>query len=127
MVGGTGRVIALDVQLAALKRVSRAAARRGLQQLRVISSKECGSLPDNSVDLALLYDVLHIDPTQETVTDILSTIGRLLKPRGILSVGDHHLDETSLVQTVVADGFFAFAERTGQTCQFRKHQHEGTT
>lgn len=51
-------------------------------------------LPDNSVDVVLLYDTFHdlSDPD-----GVLEELHRVLKLNGILSFTDHHMEEYEIV------------------------------
>jgi len=102
-VGPGGTVHALDIHPLAVRRVGRLAARRGLGNVRTILSDRRTGLPDGSVDVVLLYDVLHDlgDPNA-----VLAELCRVLRPGGVLSVSDHHLDEIRLIHRVMAGGMF---------------------
>lgn len=106
IVGREGVVYALDVQRAALASVRRAAARRGIDNLRLLPGDEISQVPSASVDMVLLYDVLHIDSDPASTRATLETIHRVLKSDGVLSVRDHHLQEAHLATQVVGRGLF---------------------
>lgn len=103
LVGPEGRVYAVDIHPLAIRWVERAANRLGVSHLQTIQADELPRVPDGSVDITLLFDVLHEirDPGPTLVE-----IRRLLKQDGVLAVTDHHLEEASLLHTVTDDGLF---------------------
>lgn len=116
LVGEEGRVFGLDADphavAAAKKRVSRAR----LDNVTVLLSDR-GTVPleDNSVDVVLLYDVLHDLGHPEQV---LSELRRVLKPDGLLSVSDHHLREADILSIVTAGRRFRVAGKGLYTYSF---------
>jgi len=122
IVGAQGRVYALDVQPLARELVRRGAKRQRLGNVQVLDGAGAADIPARSVDLALLYDVLHIYPEPEPTREILLAIRRVLKPNGRLSVTDHHLDESRLVPMLTADGLFRLVGCTRRTLQFAQTQ-----
>ncbi len=85
----TGRVYAVDVQKDLLSKIKNQAAREGLYNLEVVwgDIDRVGgtSLRDNSVDLALLCNILF---QLENKTEAVKEIKRILKPQGRLLVVD---------------------------------------
>lgn len=120
IVGRNGVVYAVDVQPAALESVRRGAARGGIDNLRPLLGDEISQVPSASVDMVLLYDVLHIDPDPASARALLETIHRVLKPDGVLSVRDHHLEERPIVTQVTGGGLFRPTEHNRWVFQFEK-------
>lgn len=120
IVGRNGLVYAVDVQPAALESVRRGAARRGIDNLRPLPGDEISQVPSASVDRVLLYDVLHIDPAPASARALLERIHRVLKPDGVVSVRDHHLEERRLVTQVTGGGLFRSIEHNRWAFQFEK-------
>jgi ubiquinone/menaquinone biosynthesis C-methylase UbiE len=119
LVGPEGRVFAVDRHPLALKSVSEAASRRGLRNIRTILGGGPADLAGGSVDVVLLYDVLHGLPEPGP---ILAEFYRVLKPRGVLSVSDHHMKKEPLLSTLAGDGLFLLAGRNRRTFQFNKNE-----
>ncbi len=126
LVGARGTVYALDKNSSALDALMRAAAEDGLTNIRRVDTQ--GTMPlclqDASVNVVLLYDVLHlVSPPGErgeavnrsTVTDrrrVLKEVRRVLKPSGIASVYCPHLpthtdvrSEEDIIREFQAEGF----------------------
>ncbi|MDD2708371.1 MAG: class I SAM-dependent methyltransferase [Verrucomicrobiae bacterium] len=120
IVGPKGRVYAVDIQPAALDFVRRAAVRQKAGHLLPLHRNRIGEVPEHSVDVALLYDVIHIYPDTHSMSDILAAIHRVLKPRATLSVSDHHLQASSILSKIERDFFFRFINRNRQTFQFMR-------
>jgi len=106
IVGPKGRILAVDVEPIALATVRRRAARLGLGNVDCFRGDQIVDVPAVSVDMALLYDILHIGRDSEWRQSVLTSIHRVLKPTGVLSVRDHHLGESSLTERVTGDGAF---------------------
>lgn len=108
LVGASGEIIALDVNRLALRSVENLAFKNHLKNVRTVRSGLKTGLPDASVDVILLYDVLHHLSKLEAVLDELS---RVLKPEGLLSVSDHHLSENEIVSRITATKKLMLAKR----------------
>lgn len=115
LVGRQGQVYALDIHPLARQSVSRAVTRKDLPQVRVLDGGELKRIPDSSVDMVMLYDVLHEIPAP---AGILDEFRRILGERGLLSVNDHHLKEASILETVASDKRFRFAGRDHHAVRF---------
>lgn len=106
IVGDRGRVYGLDVEPYATRRVAAAAARRGMDNIEVIVSGCETGLDSACVDVILLYDVFH---DIEDADCVLDELRRVIKPQGILSVSDHHLEKDEIIAAVTSGERFALA------------------
>lgn len=127
IVGPAGRVYALDVRPEALKVVRRAAARRRLENVETVPSREIHRLPPATMDVVLLYDVLHVDPEASAMNDIQRRAHAMLKADGVLSVRDHHIRGARLPAIVTGTGLFRLLESTSVCSQFRRSEPSGGT
>jgi precorrin-6B methylase 2 len=59
LTGPEGLVYAADVHPFAIKSVQRAADKRGFKNIRTVAGEGLADMQEGSVDIALLYDVLH--------------------------------------------------------------------
>ena len=117
LVGESGKVYALDVHPLAIKMVKAIASKRKLANVQAIHSDCETKLPDNSLDVVLIYDIFHhlSDPNK-----ILGELHRVLKPEGTLSVSDHHMKEDEIVSGVRNSGLFELARKGQRTHTFSK-------
>ena len=119
LVGESGKVYALDIHPLAIQKVKNIASKRELANVETILSDCQTGLPDNSLDVVLLYDIFHHlgDPDR-----ILKELHRVLKPEGVLSFSDHHLKENEIVSRVTDSGFFSLSKKGRRTYSFVKKQ-----
>ncbi len=117
LVGASGKIYALDKEQAAIKAVRKIMAREGIKNVETILSDCNTGLPDQSIDVVLLYDIFHHLPRPG---DVLGELSRVLKPNGILSVSDHHMQEQDILQWVPQTGHFTFSKKGRKTYTFRK-------
>lgn len=114
-VGAAGKVFALDVDPRAIASAARRAEAQRLKNVETILSDCKTGLPDQSVDIVLLYDTLH---KLASPPEVLEELHRVLKPKGILSVSDHHLNDAQITDILSADGLFGLMSRGAQTYTF---------
>jgi ubiquinone/menaquinone biosynthesis C-methylase UbiE len=72
-------------------------------------------LPTNSIDVVLLYDILH---DLNNISDVLAELHRILKPKGILSLSDHHMKEEDIMSQVTRGGLFKLSAKNKRTYSF---------
>lgn len=82
--------------------VRKIVANNQLTNVETILSNCKTGLPDDRIDIVLLYDIFHDlrDPNM-----VLNELHRILKPTGILSFSDHHMKENEIVSNVTKSGF----------------------
>ena len=117
LVAKSGKIYALDIHPLAIKKVQRIAAKKHLTNVEIIHSDCKTGLPDNSVNVILLYDILH-DLSDPNV--VLEELHRVLKPGGILSFTDHHLNEDEILSKVTNKGLFRLSKKGKKTYTFSK-------
>lgn len=117
LVGNSGKIYALDIHPLAIQRVQSIATKKQLTNVKTICSDCQTGLPDNSVDVVLLYDIFHdlSEPDK-----ILEELHRVLKPRGILSFSDHHMNGDEIVSKVTSSGLFKLSKTGERTFSFVK-------
>ena len=121
LVGETGKVYALDILPQAVEQIQKAAARKRLTNVETILSDCATGLPDESIDVALLYDTLH---DLNEPDKVLTELHRVLKPDGILSFSDHHLKEKEIISRVAAKDLFKLLNKGERVYNFAK-AHRG--
>lgn len=117
LVGRGGKVYALDVHPLALRYVQKKSERKRLPNIVPISSDCTTGLPDQSVDVILLYDVFH---ELEDPDAVLAELARVLKREGILSFSDHHLKEQEIISRFTKNGRFRLLRKGRRTYTFQK-------
>ena len=120
MVGEEGKVYALDIHPLSQEYVVRKAAKEGLTNIETILSDRDTHLPDQSVDVVLLYDIIHMIQDKPA---LLEELHRVLKPEGALSVLVMHLKASSVLKSV--EGLFTLVSQDGKLLSFRKASGPG--
>ena len=112
-----GRIYALDIHPLAIEKVRDIVAQRRLTNVKTILSDCKTGLPENSVDVVLLYDTFHDLSDQNGV---LKELHRILKRDGILSFSDHHLKEDEIPTKIAIGGLFRLFKKGKRTYSFVK-------
>jgi len=117
LVGKSGKIYALDIHPLAIQMVQNIASKRQLTNVETICSDCKTGLPDNSVDVVLLYDTFHdlSDPN-----GVLEELHRVLKPNRIMSFSDHHMKENEIVSKVTNKGLFRLSRKGKRAYSFSK-------
>lgn len=117
LVGCSGKIYALDVHPLAIERVKEVVARERLTNVETILSDCKTGLPDESIDVVLLYDTFH---DLSKPPEVLGELHRVLKPNGILSFSDHHMKEDDIVSELTKNGLFKLLKKGRKTYSFLK-------
>lgn len=117
----SGMVYAVDIHPLAIRRIESIASRKRLPNVAAICSDCKMPLPDDSVDLVLLYDTFHTLADTETV---LRELHRVLKQEGILSFRDHHMSEVEILSGITDTGLFRLITKGKRTYTFLKNNNE---
>ena len=118
LVGSSGKIYALDINPTAVEMVEELAAKKQLSNVETILSECDTGLPDESIDVVLLYDAFH---DFETPNEILEELHRDLKPNGVLSFSDHHLKEEDILLRLTEGGLFKLLYKGKRTYSFVKN------
>ena len=105
LAGPTGKVFAVDKDKGALNKLARRARAAGLANIKRMPSSGELTLPleDGSVDVTLLYDVLHAHYfSAGQRASLLEEVARVSKPRALLSVFPNHMTDNEVDREVVA-------------------------
>jgi len=117
LVGESGKVYALDIHPLAIQKVQNIASKKQLANVETILSDCQTGLPDNSLDVVLLYDIFHHLGDRDRV---LKELHRVLKPDGVLSFSDHHMKESEIVSQVTNSRLFRLSRKGQRTYTFLK-------
>jgi len=109
LVGARGKVYALDRDEDALDELMEKAgpfALRNIETMGTYGGVEI-ALEDASVDVVLLYDVLHIYyfPAARERRKLLYEVHRVLKPEGLLSVRPTHIEKDQIMTEIESANF----------------------
>jgi ubiquinone/menaquinone biosynthesis C-methylase UbiE len=115
LVGRAGKIYALDINPLAIRAVRRLVSKKGLVNVETILSGGDTGLPSSSVDVVLLYDILH---DLDEPARVLEEVHRVLRKGGILSVSDHHTKGEGIVAEVTQGGLFRLSTRGKRTHSF---------
>ena len=117
MVGETGKIYALDIHPLAVQKAQKIASTVKIPKIETILSDCPTGLPDKSIDVVLLYDILH---ELNEPDKVLKELHRILKADGLLSCSDHHLDESEIESKVTNSGLFKLKKKGQKTFSFAK-------
>lgn len=117
MVGDDGIVYALDIHPLAISIVEKEIKKKGVSNIKMILSDRDTGLPDESVDIVLLYDVFQMISDKEK---LLEELHRVLKPGGILFATAEHLDVNEFMNIFVKGNLFALVEKRGEVFRFER-------
>jgi len=117
LVGKSGKIYSLDMHPLAIQMTQNMTSKKRLTNVKTIRSDCKTELPDNNMDVVLLYDTFHNlgDPN-----GVLKELHRVLKPDGILSFSDHHMKENEIVSKVTNTGLFRLLRKGKRTYSFLK-------
>jgi len=121
LVGESGKIYTLDIRPLAIQMVQSIVAKKQLTNVETICSDCKTGLPDSSIDVVLLYDTLH---TLSDSSEVLAELQRVLRPNGILSLSDHHLEENEIISRVTGKGLFRLSRKGERTYSFVKEEGE---
>jgi len=112
IVGDEGAVYALDIHPLAIATVGKRVAKAKLTNVKTILSDRATGLPDESVDIILLYDTFHLVRDKQS---LLEELHRILKPDGILSADHMHTARDDFLETMQAGNRFSFEAQSGKS------------
>lgn len=121
LVGESGKIFAVDINPLAVRTVQRIASKKRLTNVHLILSDCQTGLQPGSLDVVLLYDILH---DLDDPNGVLKELHRVLKPEGILSVSDHHLKQDKIVFKLTSEGLFKLSAKGKRTYTFTKEDRK---
>lgn len=121
LVGDSGKIYALDMHPLAIEAIQKLTSKKGITNVQTILSDCKTGLPTNSIDVVLLYDILH---DLNNVSDVLAELHRILKPKGILSLSDHHMKEEEIISQVKGGGLFKLSVKNKRTYSLAREERK---
>jgi ubiquinone/menaquinone biosynthesis C-methylase UbiE len=117
MVGEKGMVYALDIHPLAMRAVEKKAKKEGLANITTILSDRDTGLPDESIDVVLLYDTIHHITDKQA---LLKELYRVMKGKALLSIWATHIKAEDVLEIAQRDGLFSLKDRHGNLLNFRR-------
>ncbi len=122
LVGEKGRVYALDKQPLAIKKIEEKAQGEAFYNIDTILSDEDTGLPDESVDVILLYGVL---PEIKHKESLLRELYRVLRPNGYLSTRFcFRTKKDRILEIMEKTNLFSLKEQKGHILNFSKKKQQ---
>ena len=110
----------MDKQPLAIKKVEERAQREGFRNIDTILSDRDTGLPDESVDVILLYGVL---PEIKHKEPLLRELYRVLKPNGYLSTRFcFRMKKDRILKIIEETNLFSLKEQKGHILNFSKRK-----
>jgi ubiquinone/menaquinone biosynthesis C-methylase UbiE len=97
--------------------VEKKARKEGLTNITTIISDRDTRLPDQSIDIALAYDMIHMVKDKQA---LMKELHRVLKPNGLLSVLAEHMKVNDILKILESDGLFSLRDRHGNLINLNK-------
>ena len=103
IIGPKGIVYALDKETSKLEKLLKRAQEMNLENIKtIVSSGSKIPLNDDSIDVVLLYDVLHPHYfSSEERKSLFQEITRITKSQAILSIFPHHMDHNDIEEEII--------------------------
>ncbi len=117
LVGSTGKIYAADIHPLAIKKVRKKVAKKDYKNIETIQTSCDTGFDDESIDVALLFDILHGLSEPES---IIKEVHRVLKKEGKLTVTIHHIKEHKGVEIVERTSLFKLENKGKKTHTFKK-------
>jgi len=111
LVGGKGKVFAVDIHPLAIRAVKQKASRKGLENVEtaLVRGYDTG-IEESSIDRVLLIDTIHLIEDPDA---LFREIHRMLKPDGLLFMEKGHMAMSEQKKTVEGTGLFKIVESQG--------------
>jgi len=107
-VSNLGKVYGLDKDINELQRLQNKAEKEKVTNIETILGNESINLYKGSIDIVLLFDVLHYVNSKKK---LLKNLYNMLKSNGVLSVFPHyHFSREKLLETVSLGSFFVLRD-----------------
>jgi ubiquinone/menaquinone biosynthesis C-methylase UbiE len=100
IVGSKGMIYALDIHPLSIQIIEQKIKKYNLQNIKSILTENRTGLPDESIDVALLFNVIFMIKNQESV---IKELHRVLKKGGIISVVNNGLGSKFKNKQVAGD------------------------
>jgi len=129
IVGSQGVIYALDIHPFAKEIIDKKIKKHGLKNVKTIITDNGTGLPDESIDVVLLFNVIFMIEDKEK---LLAELHRILKKGGVISIVNNGLGskfknmqvaEESLTELFCVNNIFVLSEKIGNNLNFTKRIH----
>lgn len=126
IVGSQGLIYAVDIEPKAIETIKKKIRKNGLNNIKTLLIEEGKGLPDESIDIALLFNVIFMVQDKEKILDELH---RILKNDGVISIVNSGLvskfkskevAENQIIDLLTGSKEFMLFEKTGLNFNFIK-------
>jgi len=108
LVGGKGKVFAVDIHPLAIRAVKQKASRKGLENVETLLVRGYDTgIEESSIDRVLLIDTIHLIEDPDA---LFREVHRMLKPNGLLFMEKGHMAMSEQKKTVEGIGLFKIVE-----------------
>ncbi len=127
IVGSQGMIYALDIHPSAIKIIEKKIKKHKLKNIQPILTENGTGLPNESIDIVLLFNVIFMIKNQESV---INELHRILKKGGIISVVNNGLGSKFKSKQVAGDNLiklfcknnkFFLSEKIKNNYNFKKY------
>ena len=118
IVGNNGVIYALDIHPLAIKTVKKKIKKGAIKNIKTILSSRNTGLPDEGVDIVLLYDVLQMIGNKEK---LLEELHRVVKPDGRFFATSEHLANDEFIDILTKGKLFILVSEKGKLFKFRRN------
>ena len=117
IVGESGKVFSADIHPLAGKIVQKEIEKLGLTNIETLLVNINTGLDDGTVDIVLLFDVIH---HIEEKSRLMKELHRVLRTGGSVFILPDHISPSELKQFIKSDGLFIFKQEYGKIFEFQK-------
>ena len=128
IVGSQGMIYALDIHPFAINIIEKKIKKHNLKNVKTIITANGTKLPNASIDIVLLFNVIFMIKDEEKLIDELY---RVLKKDGVISVVNNGLgskfknkqvSENNIIKLICENGKFILSEKIKNNYNFKKNE-----
>jgi len=107
-IGDEGKLIAVDIQPLAIRKVKKKIAKFKLKNVEAVLSKGYNTpIANNTADVILALDMFHMI---QNTSDLLNEFERIMKPKGVVIIEDGHQPRTETKEKILMNKNFEIVE-----------------
>ncbi len=117
LVGPSGKIYSADIHPMAKLLVDKKAKKLNLHNIETLLVNVSTGIPDQEVDVVLLFDVLHLISEKSR---LLKELHRVLRTGGKLFILPDHMNASELKEFIKGDGLYTFKKSHDKILEFQK-------